>query len=344
MVTMTETTPRSTTAASRPGRAARVLLADDSREARTALVRFLRRQSFDVIEATDAASAMSAFRRYSPDLVLLDVRMPGNGLSVCRTLKSDPSTALVPVVMLSGMDTLEDRVAGLDAGADDYFAKPAAPAEILARVRGALRFKQLTDELEAAENVLYALARAVEGKDPGTQGHCERLSELAVRLGERLGLPSRDIGALRRAGIVHDIGKVAVPDSILLKKGPLNADEWTAMRRHPDEGVRIVEPLKSFRDVVPVVKHHHERFDGSGYPDGLKGSEIPLTARVLQVVDVFDALTSERPYKGAMSAEAALKVMESETQRGWWDPGIIASFMDLVRSGSLPAASAPAVA
>ncbi len=330
-------------AAPRTGRPARILLADDSRDARAALVRLLRGQRYDVIEATDAASAMIAFRRYEPDLVLLDVRMPGGGgIPLCRSLKSDPRTALVPVVMLSGMDTVDDRVRGLEAGADDYFAKPAAPAEVLARVRAALRIKQLTDELEAAESVLYALARAVEGKDPETRGHCDRLSDLAVLLGEKLTLPARDIAALRRAGIVHDIGKVAVPDSILLKRGPLNAREWEQMRRHPDEGARIVAPLKSFKDVVPVVRHHHERYDGSGYPDHLRGEEIPVTARVLQVVDVFDALTSVRPYKRALTREAALGVMDDEVRRGWWDPSIFAAFRDLVVGGGLTAA--PAVA
>jgi putative two-component system response regulator len=337
-----------TTAAPRPRRAlparnARILLADDSKDARAALVRLLRGQRYDVIEASDAGSAMSAFRRYEPDLVLLDVRMPGGGgLDVCRTLKNDPRSALVPVVMLSGLDTVEDRVRGLEAGADDYFAKPAAPAEVLARVRGALRTKQLTDELEAAEAVLYTLARAVEGKDPGTRGHCERLSELAVMLGAKLGLPARDLGALRRAGIVHDIGKVSVPDRILLKPGPLDAGEWETMRRHPEEGVRIVAPLRSFQDVLPVVRHHHERFDGSGYPDGLRGEEIPVTARVLQVVDVYDALTSERSYKTALAPAAALDVMDSEVRRGWWDPTIFAAFRDLVRGGALSPAPATA--
>src|SRR5262249_16992455 len=171
----------------------------------------------------------------------------------------------------------------------------------MARVRSLLRLKAFTDELERAEAVLYALARSIEGKDPYTLGHCERLEGLSAQLGERVGLTADEIKALRRAGIVHDIGKVAVPDSILLKHGHLTSTEQRIMRQHPLVGEQICTPLKSFNLVLPIIRHHHEKMDGSGYPDGLEGVKIPLTARILQIVDIYDALITARPYKPALS-------------------------------------------
>jgi len=204
---------------------------------------------------------------------------------------------------------------------------------LLARVRSLLNLKAYTDELERAESVLFVLARSIEGKDPYTQNHCERLSTYSAALGQRLGLPADQITALRRAGIVHDIGKVAVPDAILLKPGKLTSEEWAIMREHPVVGERICAPLKSFKLVLPIIRHHHERLDGSGYPDGLKGDQIPMTARVLQVVDVYAALNTERPYKRALSSEEALGTMEEEVRKGWWDPKMLAEFRKLILEG-----------
>jgi putative two-component system response regulator len=192
-----------------------------------------------------------------------------------------------------------------------------------------LNLKSYTDELERAESVLFALARSIEAKDPYTEGHCERLADHSACLGERLGLSEEEITALRRAGIVHDVGKVAVPDAILLKSGPLTPEEWKVMRDHPVVGERICRPLKSFRLVLPIIRHHHEKLDGSGYPDGLKGEQIPLTARILQIVDIYDALTTERPYKKALSRAEALATMRGEIQRGWWDPKVFDAFQEI---------------
>jgi putative two-component system response regulator len=197
-----------------------------------------------------------------------------------------------------------------------------------------LKLKQRTDELERAESVLFSLARSIEGKDPYTHGHCERLAEYSARLGGQLGLPEDQITALHRAGVVHDVGKIGVPDAILLKPGPLTPDEWTIMREHSVIGERICAPLKSFRLVLPIIRHHHEKFDGSGYPDGLRGENIPVTARVLQIVDVYDALTTIRPYKPAFSITDALQTMKLEVAKGWWDPHIFDQFEQLARSGT----------
>ena len=221
-----------------------------------------------------------------------------------------------------------------DDGADEFVTKPVEGIELVARVRSLLRAKSYTDQLVQAESVVLSLARSVEGKDPCTEGHCERLSVYARELGWRLGLGENDVRALVYAGELHDIGKVAVPDAILLKQGPLEPDEWEIMKRHPVTGEHICGPIRSFHSVLPIIRHHHERWDGSGYPDGLSGEEIPLTARVLQIVDVYDALTSRRPYKPALSRTEALQTMSNEVDRGWWDPAVFAEFCRYVRGSA----------
>ncbi|MFQ5926572.1 MAG: HD domain-containing phosphohydrolase [Terriglobia bacterium] len=304
-----------------------ILVVDDNEAVCLLTAELLRVQGYNVVTAYDGHGALEAFARQQPDVVLLDVVMPNlDGFEVCRRLKNNPESRLTPVVLVTGLAATQDRVRGLEAGADDFLSKPVDRSELFARVRSLLNLKAHTDELERAESVLFALARSIEAKDPYTEGHCERLSDYSARLGEQIGLPEDQITALRRAGIVHDIGKVAVPDAILLKPGRLTPEEWKIVREHPVVGERICTPLKSFRLVLPIIRHHHEKFDGSGYPDGLKGEQTPLTARVLQIVDVYDALTTQRPYKPALSRTEVLEIMREEVQRGWWDPYLFAEF------------------
>ena len=308
-----------------------ILIVDDDAAYRKLMIGMLRTHGFEVFAASDGEDALSEFAHHEPDLVLLDVDMPRlNGFEVCRRLKQKPESRLTPVVLVTGLSATEDRIRGLEAGADDFLSKPVDRNELLARVRSLLSLKAYTDELERAESVVFALARSIEGKDPYTEGHCERLAKFSSRLGKRIGLSPEYIMALRWGGIVHDIGKVAVPEAILLKPGPLTPEEWAIMRQHPVTGERICSPLRSFRWVLPIIRNHHERYDGSGYPDGLQGEKIPVTARVLQIADVYDALTTERPYKRALSHDEAMVTMEQEVQRGWWDPALFAQFRQMM--------------
>jgi len=309
----------------------KILIVDDDTANRELLESVLEISNFSVVSAGDGRQALIEFERTSPDLVLLDVQMPIlDGFEVCRKLKSNPATRLTPVVLVTALSATEDRVRGLEAGADDFLIKPVDRSELLARVRSLLSLKAFTDELEQAETVLFSLAQSIEGKDPYTEGHCQRLSDYSAYLGERMGLPLEQITALRRAGVVHDIGKIAVPDAILLKPAKLTPEEFKVMQQHPLVGERICGPLKSFRLVLPIIRHHHEKLNGTGYPDGLKGDQIPLTARILQVVDVFDALSTLRPYKRALSISETLEVMDEEVKKGWWDPDIFSQFKQLV--------------
>ena len=309
----------------------KILIVDDESAARAALEVLLRREGFEVRDASDGQAALAECAAFRPDLILLDIVMPGiDGFEVCRRIKATPETRLTPVVLITGLSETEDRIKGINAGADDFLSKPIDMNELLARTRSLLKLKNYTDELENAEGVLFSLARSIEARDPYTRGHCERLAEMSAQLGRRIGVSGEDIKALRRAGIVHDIGKVAVPDSILLKPGPLTYEETMQMRKHAAVGESICSPLKTFGNVLPIIRHHHEKYDGSGYPDKLQGTEIPLTARILQLADVFDALTTDRPYKTAIPWETALLMMDAEAERGWWDRELYASFKEMI--------------
>jgi putative two-component system response regulator len=305
----------------------KVLIADDEPENLEIVGDMLAAEGYSVATAIDGRSCMEAFLRERPSIVLLDVHMPEpDGFAICRLIKADAETRLIPVVMVTGMTQHMDRIRGIESGADDFLTKPIERTQLVARVRSLLNLKTFTDELERAETVLLALANSIEGKDPYTAGHCERLSRLSASLGEAMHLPQEQIVALRRAGIVHDIGKIGVPDSILLKPGRLDPDEMKIMQQHVTLGEEICRPMKSFRLVLPIIRHHHEKINGTGYPDGLRGEQIPITARILSIIDVFDALTTERPYKAALTIGEALAVMEEEVGKGWWDPDIFEIF------------------
>ncbi|TME97516.1 MAG: response regulator [Chloroflexi bacterium] len=273
--------------------------------------------------SSDGPSALAAIDKETPDLVLLDVQMPGmDGYEVCRRIKAGPRGRLLPVVMLTALDNANDRVLALEAGADDFMSKPVDRIELVARVRSALRLKAVYDTLDSAEQVIFSLAAAVEAKDKYTEKHTHRVAESARHVGMKLGLPERALDALYRGGIIHDIGKIGVPDAILLKPGPLAGDEVRIMRAHTTIGESIVRPLRSGANLLPIIRNHHEHFDGRGYPDGLAGRAIPRLARIVAVCDSYDALVTDRPYRKARTVDEAIGTLADGAGKQW-DPEVV---------------------
>jgi putative two-component system response regulator len=312
-------------------RGQRILIVDDKLDTLLLLRELLQSRGYSILTASDADEAKEAIASHHPDLILLDVVMPGrSGYELCRELKEDPVTRLIPIIMITGLSDREDRVRGIEAGADDFLSKPLYPEELFARVRSLLKLKEITDELESAETVLFSLALGVEARDPYTGDHCQRLAHYASDLGRHIGLEYDDVTALKRGGYLHDLGKVRIPDEILKKGASLTPVEWEIMKQHPEIGETICKPLNSLRKVLPIIRHHHEHWNGSGYPDSLAGEDIPLLARVLQVVDVYDALRTARPYKPALGHEQSREVMQREAELGLWDKRLVKEFFQML--------------
>src|SRR3984957_7832751 len=312
-------------------RAHRILVVDDQPGIAGLLNQLLSLRGYDVITASSAEQAEAEIRRQTPDLILSDVTMPGrSGYDLCRTLKEDPATRLIPFVLITGLSDSTDKVRGIEAGADDFLNKPVLAEELIARVKSLLRVKEFTDELETADSVLCTLGLIVEGRDPYTEGHCERLSVRAADLGRHLGMDEDSITALKRGGYLHDLGKIAVPDEILKKGSDLTPAEGQIMKQHPVTGETICRRLKSLRLGRPITRRLPEHADGSGYPDGLRDGEIPLLPRILQVVDIYDALRTERPYKPALGHEQAAVTMRTEARNGLWDEELVSEFFGML--------------
>lgn len=311
---------------------AKILIVDDMATNRKLAGYVLRPPEFQIFEADDGMQALKILRHEEFDLVLMDVMMPGiDGFETCRRIREELGLKLLPVIMLTSMGSPDDVVQGMDVGANDYVTKPFNSIELSALVRAAVERKHLTDRLDDAETVLLSLGRMVEARDHDTAGHCDRLAHMSVVFGNELGLESDHIEALRRGGVLHDIGKLGIPDSVLLKKGKLDAEEWQIMKQHTVIGAALCSPLRTMQRTADIARCHHEKWNGSGYPAGLKGEEIPLTARVFQIVDIYDALSSQRPYKPALDREKVIEIMEQETAAGFWDASLMNKFLDIVR-------------
>jgi putative two-component system response regulator len=308
----------------------KILVADDDAQSRAVLRTMLERARYLVVDAADGSAALAQVARHRPDLVLLDVQMPAlDGFEVTRCLRSQSGTALLPVILVTGLAAVEDKVRGLDAGATDFVTKPFQQGELLARVRASLRTQAALRRLESVQDVLVSLANAVEAKDPSTEQHCSRLAQAALAMARAISLPEEEAEAISYGAALHDVGKIGISELILRKPGPLTEDEWEEMRRHPGIGAAIVEPLQLGRLVAPIIRHHHEHWDGNGYPDGLLGLAIPIGARIVSVVDAFDAMTHDRPYRSAMNAEQA--VAELTARAGCqFDGDLVAVFVDQV--------------
>ncbi|MCX7593013.1 MAG: two-component system response regulator [Fischerella sp.] len=313
--------------------APKVLVVDDHAASRVTAVALLVMEGYEVIEADSGSAAVELVIQKQPDLILLDVMMPGmDGFEVCQLLKQDEHTRLIPIIFVTALNDRRSRIRGIEVGADDFLSKPFDRVELAARVKSLVRQKRLNEDLDHAEQVLFSIARAIESRDPNTGDHCERLVKLGKAFGEYLNLSRNQIRDLMWGGYLHDIGKVGIPDAVLLKKEKLTPEEWEIMRQHVLIGERICQPLRSMWGVIPIIRHHHERWDGSGYPDGLKGEDIPYLAQVFQIIDIYDALTSERPYKRAFLPEEALIVTEEETAKGWRNPRLMQQFAEFIRS------------
>lgn len=311
----------------------RVLVVDDDPVHRMIVGEILDAPKYQVHVVSNVPEGLNHLRELEVDVVVTDRSMPDmDGDEFCRRIRRELDLPMLPILMVTGNGSSDDLIQGLNAGADDFLRKPYHPIELRARVDSAVQRKRFTDQLDSTESTLFALARMVEAKDENTGDHCSRLSHNAVRLGEAMGLSRPELLALRRGGVLHDIGKLGIPDNILLKPGKLSEEEWVVMRQHTTIGYHLVSNLKSMRLTAPIVRHHHERWDGSGYPDALQGEAIPLLARVFQIVDIYDALTYERPYKPSFSAEQACAMIAQEAERGWRDPHITRVFFDLLRA------------
>lgn len=319
----------------------RILVVDDDPNVAALLSRLLAKKGYAVEVAPDGEAALSAVQAVPPDIVLLDMVIPGlSGLDVCRALKREVATRLIPIVMITGMADRDSRVRGFEAGADEFLTKPIDPEELVARVRSLARLKRYTDDLDSASSIIMALATMIEARDGYTEGHCHRMANYATSLGRRLGLSQIDLQTLRRGGYLHDLGMLAIPDSVLKRPGRLEPEEFELVKSHTVIGDRLCSNLRSLNPVRPIIRHHHERLDGSGYPDGLAGDATPLLAQIIGIVDVYDAVTTQKPYQRARSIETALGLLQEQVERGWRRADLVAEFAALVRSGHFETYSA----
>jgi len=302
-----------------------VLVVDDDPRNVTLLEALLKTRNYNVLKAANGEDALHTLAKLDVDVVLLDIMMPGiDGYEVCRRIKGNTATRMLPVVLVTALDDSESKIKGIEAGADDFITKPINKVELLARTKSLVNVKKLNNNLASIENVLFSLAITVEAKDAYTQGHIERVANVAVLLGRKMALSAKEIESLRFGGMLHDIGKIGIPEDVLNKPGPLDNAEWEVMKTHPDIGHKICYPLeKNLGLALDVIRHHHEKLDGTGYPDGLKGEEVSTVARIMAVADIYDALITDRPYRKALPRDAAFDILKKEAMAGKLDADIV---------------------
>jgi putative two-component system response regulator len=319
---------QSTVAAGRPS----VLVVDDLWSNLELMEAVFNNAGFEVLCALDAASALSIFESHKIDIAILDVMMPEmDGFELCRRLKSMNGKKFFPVILLTALTDKRSRITGLECGADDFISKPFDAAELTVRVRSLIKLKALQDELEHSENVILTLAVAMEARDPYTRGHSTRVGEISTAFASFLGFGKKEQEHMKKAGILHDIGKIGVSTDLLCKNGKLTSEELEAVKRHTLIGEEICKPLCSVREILPVIRSHHERWDGTGFPDGLSGEGIPFNARMLSIADTFDAMVSKRPYRAGRSLGAVIEVFRAEQYAGQWDPDLVDHFIAMMK-------------
>lgn len=310
----------------------KILIVDDNKVNVELLRTQLKHYKYDLDTAYDGEEALDKIQKSHPDLVLLDLMMPKiSGFEICKAIKRNKETQFIPVIVITALQELDDKLKAIELGADDFLVKPINRLELVTRIKSLLHMKFLHDDLDTSESILFSLAQALEAKDFYTRGHSERVADLAVRLGETMGFSEKEEENMRRGGLLHDIGKIGIKESILLKPGKLTEEEMAHIRSHPARGYDICAPLKTLEPCLPIIRSHHERYDGDGYPDGLKGDDIPLKARITAVADAFDAMTTDRPYRKGMATETALKIFENEIDSGQWDPNVVKALMKIMK-------------
>jgi putative two-component system response regulator len=314
-----------------------ILVVDDSEQNVQLLDAYLSAAGYDVLSALSGQEALDKLDgACKPDLIILDIMMPGiNGYEVCRRIKASHETHRIPVMMLTALHDLEDKVKGFEAGSDEFLSKPVEKMELLIRVKALLRTKHLNEDLESARDVIYTLALAIEANDPYTRGHSERVADYAGKLARRMGLSENQAGIIRNAGILHDVGKIGISETILQKPGPLTDQELVSVQDHPMIGEKICKPLRSANTLLKIIRHHQERFDGAGYPDGLQSEGIPIEARIIAVADAYDAMTSPRPYRPPMPRRQAMDILKREAG-DQWDPEVVKEFLEMLAEETKP--------
>lgn len=313
----------------------KILVVDDEVNTTDILKALLEEQDYDVQVAYDGKQGWDMVKSFKPDLILSDVSMPQmNGFDLCQKVKDAEDTRLIPIILITGLSGTKDKIKGIDAGADDFINKPFNSQELSVRVRSLLKMKGLTSRLENIDQIILAFSRAVEARDPYTRGHSERVGKYAMRFAEGLGLSKRNQQLLFKGAILHDIGKIGIADGVLLKKGKLTDGEYAEIKKHPEIGTTICAPLKSSRSLLNIVAYHHERMDGTGYPYGLMAEEIPIEARIIAITDTFDALTSARPYRQALSLKETCEIL-NDGKEHHFDEDLLPIFVKIVNDGRL---------
>lgn len=309
-----------------------ILIVDDNPTLTELLSSQLRPYKYNIDIAYDGEEALEKIRKSPPDLVLLDLMMPRiSGFEICKHLKEGKDTRFIPIIVITALQEQCDKLKAIELGADDFLVKPINRLELVTRIKSLLRMKLLHDDLDTSESILFSLVQALEAKDFYTRGHSERVADISVRLARRMEQGELDIESIRKGSLLHDIGKIGVKESVLLKPGKLSEEEMAHVRMHPSLGFEICQPLKSLEPCLPVIRSHHERMDGNGYPDGLRGGKISLMARIVSVADAFDAMTTDRPYRKGMTEDTALAIFRNEMGSGQWDPECVKHLLRMMQ-------------
>ena len=309
----------------------RILLVDDNPTNVELLYAYLKPFGYEFDKAYDGEEALKQIEESPPDLVLLDLMMPKlSGYEVCHRIKNNKKTQLIPVIVITALKEMNDKIKAIEMGADDFLMKPFNKVELLTRVKSLLKLKELYDDVERSETIIFTLAEMIEAKDVYTRGHSERVAKYAVLLAKHIGLNQKDQEMIRRGALLHDVGKIGIRESILNKSDKLSQEELAHIRSHPARGCEICKALKSLAPVLPIIRHHHERMDGQGYPDGVEGEDLSIGPRIVSIADAYDAMTSNRPYRRGIRPLEALKIFERERFSGQWDPDLVDEFIKLI--------------